>query len=75
MAQLTQDKFKKALGRKIRSSRQKLGISLKGFESMDGSMDRHYLSKIETGEIMPSVFTLYRIAKSLGISMQELLPE
>jgi transcriptional regulator with XRE-family HTH domain len=74
MSQLSPKKFKKALGERIRKVRKERGITLKAFESYEGSFDRHYLSRLESGEFMPTVFTLYRIANIFGVSTKDLLP-
>ncbi len=67
------EKYSKTLGKRIRDMRESKNISIKDFESLQDSIDRHALSRIETGKITPSVFTLYRICKALGIRQSDLL--
>jgi transcriptional regulator with XRE-family HTH domain len=66
---LTKAVFSKKLGGRIRELREKKGISLREFELLDKSIDRHALSKIENGITVPSVFTLYRIAKIVDVQL------
>jgi len=74
MAIKSKSAFAKALGKRIREVRESKGLSLKHFEAMDDSpLDRHSLSRIEQGKIMPSSYTLYKICSSLKIRLAELL--
>lgn len=66
------EKYSKALGKRIRALREAQNISLKGFEASENSIDRHALSRIETGQITPSAFTLYKICKAINISLADL---
>jgi transcriptional regulator with XRE-family HTH domain len=61
-----------ALGKEIRLIRKEKGLSLKGFESLDNSIDRHSLSRIERAEKMPSIDTLFKICQVLKINVSEL---
>jgi|GEM_PF-3198288 len=38
---------------------------MKEFEALDGSIDRSHLGKIERGEFVPELYTLYKIASLL----------
>ena len=61
------------LGKKIRKLRQKLELSQDDF-ARKADVPYTTLTKIETGVIKkPSVFVVSKIAKSLGVSMEELL--
>lgn len=64
-------KYGKLLGSRVRSLRKKKGISLRAFETYEGSFDRQALAKIEKGEKMPTAFTLYRIARVIGVRVEE----
>jgi len=64
--------FRKKLGKHLRRVREKHGKSLKEFEAHDNSIDRHMLSKIETGNRFPTIYTLYKISKTLGIKLSDL---
>lgn len=68
-------KLAKLLGARIREVRMRAGISLKHFEAESSGLDRHALSRIETGKTMPTVYTLYKIAKILQVTPSVLLPE
>ena len=61
------------LGKKLKKLRNKLGLSQDDF-ARKADVPYTTLTKIETGVIKkPSVFVVSKIAKSLGVSMEELL--
>ena len=61
------------LGQKLRKLRNKLGLSQDDF-ARKADVPYTTLTKIETGVIKkPSVFVVSKIAKSLGVSMEDLL--
>jgi len=61
------------LGQKLKNLRQKLGLSQDDF-ARKADVPYTTLTKIETGVIKkPSVFVVSKIAKSLGVSIEELL--
>ena len=62
---ISKEKFKKELGERIRAVREAKGISLKQLEAMDDSLDKSDLSKIELGKILPSTYTILKIATLL----------
>lgn len=68
---INKEKFQKDLGKRIREIREKKGISLKEFETFDGSVDRSVLSKIENGQKAANTYTLYKIAQVLGVELAE----
>jgi transcriptional regulator with XRE-family HTH domain len=68
---INKEKYQKDLGKRIRELREKKGVSLKEFESLDDALDRSQLSKIETGQTSPNVYTLYRIAQVLGVEITD----
>lgn len=62
-----------SLGRAIREARTARKLSMRALAA-SAEMSQPFLSQIEAGQTMPSLATLYRIAKVLGISPAELLP-
>ncbi len=68
---LTKQKLAVELGKQIRQIRLSRGFSLKYFESIDNSIDRHRLSKIENGKTLPSIYTLLRIGIHLNVELKE----
>jgi transcriptional regulator with XRE-family HTH domain len=62
-----------ALGRAIRSARTERSLSMRALAA-SAEISQPFLSQIESGQTMPSVVTLFRLAKGLGISPSELLP-
>lgn len=61
-----------ALGRRIYRLRKLHGITQEQLSSQAG-IDRAYMGRIERGEANPSIIILYSIAKSLNISIDELV--
>ena len=61
------------LGQKIRKLRQKLGLSQDDF-ARKADVPYTTLTKVETGVIKkPSVFVVSKIAKALGVDIEELI--
>ena len=73
MAYYLTSKVKKEIGRKIKKAR-----IIKGLKQIDVAVDAginsSYYSKIERGEVNPSLEKIYRIAKSLNIKSYDLIP-
>jgi transcriptional regulator with XRE-family HTH domain len=62
-----------SLGRAIREARSAKKLSMRALAG-EADISQPFLSQIEGGQTMPSLVTLYRIAKVLGLSPSELLP-
>jgi transcriptional regulator with XRE-family HTH domain len=62
-----------ALGRAIRSARAERKLSMRALAAEAG-ISQPFLSHIENGTTMPSVVTLFHLAKALGISPSVLFP-
>ncbi|MBL7841414.1 MAG: helix-turn-helix transcriptional regulator [Cyclobacteriaceae bacterium] len=62
---ISKDKFKIELGQRIRVIRKAKGISIKQLEAMDESIDRSNLSRFEKGELLPTSYTLLKLATLL----------
>ncbi len=61
------------LGQKIKKLRQKLGLSQDDF-ARKADVPYTTLTKVETGVIKkPSVFVVNKIAKALGVDIEELI--
>jgi transcriptional regulator with XRE-family HTH domain len=61
------------LGQKIKKLRQKLGLSQDDF-ARKADVPYTTLTKVETGVIKkPSVFVVSKIAKTLGVDIEELI--
>jgi transcriptional regulator with XRE-family HTH domain len=61
------------LGNTIRALRQEKGFSQEAFAD-EVDLDRAYVGRIERGENNPTVLTIYRIAKALGVTPRKLFP-
>lgn len=59
------------LGARLRAARQARRIGLRSLAKRLG-VSASLISQVENGKVMPSVATLYAIARELGISMDEL---
>lgn len=65
--------IRKKIGKNIQNIRKKLG--LKQVEvAVDAGLNPSYYSKIERGEVNPSMEKFYRIIKSLNVNSSEILP-
>lgn len=63
-----------ALGKRIRTLRQRTGLSQERFAAKAG-LDRTYYAGIERGERNPSVKQLAKIATALGVPLARLFME
>lgn len=61
------------IGKKIKALRLELGMTQRALA--DGIVTRNMLSRIENGEALPSLSTLYRLAERLGTTMSYLLDD
>lgn len=73
MAYYLTSKVKKEIGKKIKKARNEKGLKQVDV-SVDAGINSSYYSKIERGEVNPSLEKIYRIAKSLGIKSSDLIP-
>jgi transcriptional regulator with XRE-family HTH domain len=60
------------LGQRIRWTRNQRGLSMRALAGSVG-VSQSALSQIETGRSQPSVQTLYRLVRELGVSFDELM--
>ena len=56
------------IARHLQERREEKGYSVRKMERKTG-LDRRYLSRIETGEVNPTVIQALRIADALGITL------
>ncbi|MDX2377414.1 XRE family transcriptional regulator [Microbacterium sp. LRZ72] len=61
------------LGRAIREARTEKKLSMRALAAA-ADISQPFLSQIESGQTMPSLITLYRVANVLGLSPSVLLP-
>ena len=59
--------IRKAFGQVLRETRKKRGVSQERL-ALDSGMDRAYLSRLERGITQPTLETIFRLSKVLGIS-------
>ena len=72
MAYYFTSKVKKEIGKKIKKARNEKGLKQVDV-AVDAGINSSYYSKIERGEVNPSLDKIYRIAKSLGIKSSNLI--
>ncbi len=66
-----QDQICLQFGRKVRKLREEQGYSQESFaEKVE--IHRTYIGGIERGERNPTITTVYKIAKALGVDIKEL---
>lgn len=63
-----------ALGRAVADRRRDLGLSQEALAAR-ADLDRTYVGGVERGERNPSLESLHKIAKALGLSLNELFAE
>jgi transcriptional regulator with XRE-family HTH domain len=64
--------FAKIIGSRIREARKAKGFTQERLAEM-ANYDSAYIGHLETGRYSPSVHTLWRVSKALGIKMAEIL--
>ncbi len=64
----------RTFGRRLRETRLKAGLSQSDLEEISG-IPKARLSRYENGHVAPSIQTLERLAKALGVSEASLLDE
>jgi transcriptional regulator with XRE-family HTH domain len=62
-----------ALGSAVRELRKARGLSQEELGHLSGGMDRTYVGGIERGEKNPTVGSLRRLSRGLGVPSSELL--
>jgi transcriptional regulator with XRE-family HTH domain len=66
--------FQKLLGKRIQEIRLNKGMTQVDLASkVEGRFDTTNLSRIESGRISTTAYTLYRISKALEIPLEELI--
>lgn len=72
VSKVSQDKFLKLIGKKIRGYRLEQGISQDQL-AFECDMPIKQIGRIERGEINTGIFTLYRITEALEIALTDIL--
>lgn len=65
-------KIYEQFGSKVRELRKKKGVSQEDFAALIGR-DARTIVAIETGKRNPTLYTIYKIAKALGVKTHELI--
>jgi transcriptional regulator with XRE-family HTH domain len=69
---LSKEELTRHIGNRIREYRNDRNLTIEGL-AVAAEMEYTQLSRIERGKINTGIFHLYKIAGSLGVSMQDLL--
>ena len=64
--------YRRKVGEKIKALREDMNLSQEAFGEKAG-LNRTHVSYLEVARQDPSLLTLYRVAKVLGLSVSELL--
>ena len=70
MKQESQEKFIKDLIRVLKSERKRQNLSHERLAELSG-ISRQAVGKIEAGDRTPTVYTLYKLANALGLTLVE----
>ncbi|MGN6400968.1 MAG: helix-turn-helix domain-containing protein [Flavisolibacter sp.] len=77
---MTEVQLLKKIGQRIKQIREEkgitqdnLGISMSLGKRAVKEYDKSNVSRLESGKLNPRIFTLYRVAKALDVSLDELL--
>ncbi len=71
---LSREKFTEILGQNIKKERLKKGLTQDDLAFKCGFY-RTYINLLETNKRSPSSYSLYRVAKALGIPVDNLYPK
>lgn len=64
----------RAFGEVLRAARHAAGMSQEAL-ALDAGMERNFVSLIETGRNQPTITTIFKLARALGLSPGELVLE
>jgi len=70
--EVTKEKLKKEIGKKIKFLREQRGWSQSDL-ARACEKDRQAIEKIENGKVNPTVFSLLEISKALSVPLSELV--
>jgi transcriptional regulator with XRE-family HTH domain len=63
--------FSKRLGKNLRKIREAKGLSQEQL-ALEADFYRTYVGHIETGRYSPTVYTIWRLAKALGVTISDI---
>ena len=64
----------KCIGKNVKIARESKGLSqLDLVGRIEGNIDTTNISRIESGRTNPTIFTLFRIARALDVSLEDLV--
>ena len=69
---MTKDELKTRIGQRIIELRTEKGWSQSDLARACGK-DRQAIEKLENGKVNPTLYSLYEVAKALGVSLKEVV--
>lgn len=74
MSSMNKSELLKTVGKRIQDLRISKGLTQVDLVGkMDGNIDTTNISRIESGRTNPTLFTLYRIAIALDVSIKDII--
>lgn len=69
---MTQEELQKLIGRNIRVIRERKGMSAQELATIC-NFEKSNMSRLESGNTNPTIWTLYKICQALGVSLEEIM--
>lgn len=71
---MAQEELQKLIGRNIRIIRERKGMSAQELSTIC-NFEKSNMSRLESGNTNPTIWTLYKIAQALEVSLEEIVAE
>ena len=71
---MTQEELQKLIGRNIRIIRERKGMSAQELAGIC-NFEKSNMSRLESGNTNPTIWTLYKICRALEVSLEEIVSD
>jgi transcriptional regulator with XRE-family HTH domain len=71
---VTQEDLQKLIGRNIRIIRERKNMSAQELAGIC-NFEKSNMSRLESGNTNPTIWTLYKICQALGVTLEEIVSE
>ncbi len=71
---MTQEDLQKLIGRNIRIIRERKNMSAQELAGIC-NFEKSNMSRLESGNTNPTIWTLYKICQALGVTLEEIVSE